>query len=90
MEWQTALTIIVSVITAHAVVLGLVAGLINKRMEDTNERIEDANKRIDETNKRIDELKADTNRRLDRIEDEIREIRQLLYKFLEVPQRSGN
>ena len=71
MEWQTALTIIVSVITAHAVVLGLVAGLLNKRIEDTN--------------KRMDYL----NRRLDRIEDEIREIRQLLYKFLEVPQKGG-
>ncbi len=61
-----------SLITAHAVVLGLVAGLINKRIEDTNKRIDDL------------------NRRLDRIEDGIREIRQLLYKFLEVPQRSGN
>ncbi len=76
MEWQTALTIIVSVITAHAVVLGLVAGLLNKRIEDTN--------------KRMDDLKVDINKRLDRIEEEIREIRQLLYKFLEVPQRSGN
>ncbi len=74
MEWQTALTIIVSVITAHAVVLGLVAGLINKRIEDTN--------------KRIDDLKVDINKRLDRIEEGIREIRQLLYKFLEVPQKS--
>ncbi len=71
MEWQTALTIILSVITAHAVVLGLVAGLINKRIEDTNKRIDDL------------------NRHLDRIEDEIREIRQLLYKFLEVPQKGG-
>jgi len=76
MEWQTALTIIVSVITAHAVVLGLVAGLINKRIEDTN--------------KRIDDLKVDINKRLDRIEEEIREIRQLLYKFLEVPQKGGS
>ncbi|WPM32477.1 hypothetical protein IAE16_02090 [Hydrogenobacter sp. T-2] len=83
MEWQTVLTVILSVITAHAVVLGLVAGLINKRIEDTN-------KRIDETNKRIDELKADVNRRFDKVEDEIREIRQLLYKFLEVPQKSGD
>ncbi|QID32818.1 hypothetical protein [Pampinifervens florentissimum] len=83
MEWQTALTIILSVITAHAVVLGLVAGLINKRIDDTN-------KRIDETSKRIDELKADVSRRFDKIEEEIREIRQLLYKFLEVPQKSGD
>ncbi len=74
MEWHTALTIILSVITAHAVVLGLVAGLLNKRIEDTN--------------KRIDDLKVDINKRLDRIEEEIREIRQLLYKFLEVPQKS--
>ncbi len=76
MEWQTALTIIVSVITAHAVVLGLVAGLLNKRIEDTN--------------KRMDDLKMDINKRLDRIEEEIREIRQLLYKFLEVPQKGGS
>ncbi|MEJ7619556.1 MAG: hypothetical protein WKI46_01890 [Aquificaceae bacterium] len=76
MEWQTALTIIVSVITAHAVVLGLVAGLLNKRIEDTN--------------KRMDDLKVDINKRLDRIEEEIREIRQLLYKFLEVPQKGGS
>ncbi len=76
MEWQTALTIIVSLITAHAVVLGLVAGLINKRIEDTN--------------KRIDDLKMDINKRLDRIEEETREIRQLLYKFLEVPQKGGS
>ncbi len=74
MEWHTALTIILSVITAHAVVLGLVAGLLNKRIEDTN--------------KRMDDLKVDINKRLDRIEEEIREIRQLLYKFLEVPQKS--
>ena len=76
MEWQTALTIIVSVITAYAVVLGLVAGLLNKRIEDTN--------------KRMDDLKVDINKRLDRIEEEIREIRQLLYKFLEVPQKGGS
>jgi hypothetical protein len=67
MEWQTALTIIVSIITAHVVVLGLVAGLFNKRIED---------------------LREDTNRRFDRVEEEIRdlkqeirEIRQLLYRF---------
>ncbi len=74
MEWQTALTIIVSVITAHAVVLGLVAGLINKRIEDTNKRMAD--------------LKMDINKRLDKIEEETRDIRQLLYKFFEVPQKS--
>jgi len=34
-------------------------------------------------NKRID----DVNRRLDKIEEDIREIRQLFYKFFEVPKK---
>ena len=57
MEWQTALTIIVSVITAHAVVLGLVAGLINKRIEDTNKRIDDLNRRLDRIEDEIREIR---------------------------------
>jgi uncharacterized protein YoxC len=36
-------------------------------------------------NKRID----DVNRRLDKIEEDIREIRQLLYKFFEVPKKES-
>jgi len=36
-------------------------------------------------NKRID----DVNRRLDKIEEDIREIRQLLYKFFEIPKKEG-
>ncbi len=57
MEWQTALTIIVSLITAHAVVLGLVAGLINKRIEDTNKRIDDLNRRLDRIEDEIREIR---------------------------------
>ncbi len=57
MEWQTALTIILSVITAHAVVLGLVAGLINKRIEDTNKRIDDLNRRLDRIEDEIREIR---------------------------------
>ena len=57
MEWQIALTIIVSVITAHAVVLGLVAGLINKRIEDTNKRIDDLNRRLDRIEDEIREIR---------------------------------
>ena len=37
-------------------------------------------------NKRID----DVNRRLDKIEEDIREIRQLFYKFFEVPKKKVN
>ena len=36
-------------------------------------------------NKRID----DVNRRLDKIEEDIREIRQLFYKFFEIPKKEG-
>ena len=40
-------------------------------------------------NKRIDDLRQDINRRLDKIEEDIREIRQLFYKFLEVPKKES-
>jgi hypothetical protein len=40
-------------------------------------------------NKRIDDLRQDINRRLDKIEEDIREIRQLFYKFFEIPKKEG-
>ena len=36
-------------------------------------------------NKRID----DVNRRLDKIEEDVREIRQLFYKFFEISKKEG-
>ncbi|SNZ15036.1 hypothetical protein [Hydrogenobacter hydrogenophilus] len=62
MEWVQALTVIAS-LTA---VIGIVAQLLNKR---------------------IDDLRQDMDRRLDRLEQDIREIRQLLYKIFEVPHK---
>ncbi len=62
MEWVQALTVIAS-LTA---VIGIVANLLNKR---------------------IDDLRQDMDRRLDRLEQDIREIRQLLYKAFETPHR---
>ena len=38
-------------------------------------------------NKRIDDLREDLNRRMDKLEDELKEIRMLLYKVLEVPHK---
>jgi len=38
-------------------------------------------------NKRIDDLREDLNRRMDRLEDDIKDIRMLLYKVLEVPHK---
>jgi hypothetical protein len=40
-------------------------------------------------NKRIDDLRQDINRRLDKIEEDIREIRQLFYKFFEISKKGG-
>jgi hypothetical protein len=40
-------------------------------------------------NKRIDDLRQDVNRRLDKIEEDVREIRQLFYKFFEISKKEG-
>ena len=40
-------------------------------------------------NKRIDDLRQDINRRLDKIEEDVREIRQLFYKFFEISKKEG-
>jgi len=40
-------------------------------------------------NKRIDDLRQDVNRRLDKIEEDVREIRQLFYKFFEIPKKES-
>ncbi|MEO0224229.1 MAG: hypothetical protein ABIL76_03950 [candidate division WOR-3 bacterium] len=61
MEWIQALTIIASLF----VFIGIVANLLNKRIDDIN-------------------------RRLDKLEEDIREIRQILYKIFETPKKEGN
>jgi len=38
-------------------------------------------------NKRIDDLSQDINRQLNIIEQDIREIRQILYKVIEIPKK---
>ena len=40
-------------------------------------------------NKRIDDLRQDINRRLEKIEEDVREIRQLFYKFFEISKKEG-
>jgi len=40
-------------------------------------------------NKRIDDLRQDVNRRLDKIEEDVREIRQLFYKFFEISKKES-
>ncbi len=80
MDWMQTITIIASFVG----MLGIVASLFNKRIEDTNKRIDDLRQDMD---RRLDDLKQDMDKRFDKIEQDIREIRQLLYKVFEVPHK---
>jgi uncharacterized protein Yka (UPF0111/DUF47 family) len=51
--------------------------------------VQQINKRIDSVEKRIDELREDMYRRFDELREEIKEIKLLLYKVLEVPHKQG-
>jgi hypothetical protein len=73
MEWVQVITIIASIIGGNVVIMGIITSVQNKRFDDIN--------------KRIDDLRQDVDRRLDRLEQDIREIRQLLYKAFEVPHK---
>jgi hypothetical protein len=73
MEWVQVITIIASIIGGNVVIMGIITSVQNKRFDDIN--------------KRIDDLRQDVDRRLDRLEQDIREIRQLLYKAFELPHR---
>ncbi len=67
----------ITVISAITMVVGIAVGLLNKR--------------IDDTNRHIDELKQEMDRGFDELgrelKEEIREIRILLYKVFEVPNK---
>jgi chaperonin cofactor prefoldin len=51
--------------------------------------VQQINKRIDTVGKRIDDLRDDMDRRFDELREEIKEIKLLLYKVLEVPHKQG-
>jgi F0F1-type ATP synthase membrane subunit b/b' len=59
---------------------------INKRIDTVEKRIDD---RINAVEKRIDDLRVDMDRRFDELREEIKEIKLLLYKVLEVPHKQG-
>ncbi|QWK19162.1 MAG: hypothetical protein KNN13_06550 [Hydrogenobacter thermophilus] len=80
MEWVQALTVIAS-LTA---VIGIVANLLNKRIEDLGRNVD---RRIDDLKQDVDRRFSEMDRRLDRLEQDIREIRQLFYKLFEVPHK---
>jgi len=73
MGWEQVLTIIVGTSSIVGAIITLAVSLINKRFEDMNKRFEDMNRRIDSLERRM--------------ESELKEIKFLLYKFLEVPHK---
>jgi flagellar capping protein FliD len=58
-------------------------------VQQINKRIDSVEKRIDAVERRIDELREDMYRRFDELREEIKEIKILLYKVLEVPHKQG-
>jgi hypothetical protein len=48
------------------------------------------NKRIDDLRQDINRRFEDTDKRLDRMEQDVREIRQILYKIFEIPRKESD
>ena len=71
MDWFQVLTIIFGI-----------AGFMSIFMLLINKQIDTVNKRIDDLRQDMDRRFEDVNRRLDKLEEDIKEIRQLLYKVL--------
>ena len=71
MDWGQVLTIIFGV-----------AGFMSIFVFLINRQIDMVNRRIDSVEKRIDDLRKDMDYRFERLEQEIKEIRELLYKVL--------
>ena len=66
---------------------------VNRRIDDVHRRIDDGvnslqrqiddtNRRIDDTNQRMNEGFASVNRRIDEVQNDIREIRTMLFETL--------
>ena len=71
MDWGQVLTIIFGT----AGFMGIFMLLMNKRIDDLRQ---DMDRRFQDVNNRFNDI----NRRLDKLEEDIKEIRQLLYKVL--------
>jgi hypothetical protein len=65
-----------TIITSLIVFISIVSNLLNKRIDDLRQ---DINRRFE-----------DTNKRLDRMEQDVREIRQILYKIFEIPRKESD
>jgi F0F1-type ATP synthase membrane subunit b/b' len=84
---------LVGILATFTWIMWMFVQQINKRIDTVEKRIDD---RINAVEKRIDDLRDDMDRRFDELREEIKylreeikEIRLLLYKVLEVPHKQG-
>ena len=64
-------------------VIGNNYNALSQRIGDTNQRIDDTNQRIDETNRRIVMVETSLNKRIDSLEEDIKENNSLIQKIQE-------
>jgi Mg2+ and Co2+ transporter CorA len=89
MEFKDYIAILgglVGILTTFTGIMWMLVQQINKRIDAVDKRIDD---RINAVEKRIDELRDDMDRRFGELREEIKEIKLLLYKVLEVPHKQG-
>jgi hypothetical protein len=75
---------LVGILATFTGIMWMLVQQINKRIDAVEKRID---YRIDAVEKRIDELREDMDRRFDELREEIKEIKLLLYKVLEIPHK---
>ncbi len=78
MDWFQVLTIIFGI----AGFMSIFVFLINRQIDAINRQIDIVNKRIEDLRQDMDRRFEDVSRRLDKLEEDIKEIRQLLYRVL--------
>jgi len=84
---------LIGILATFTGIMWMLVQQINKRIDTVEKRIDD---RINAVEKRIDDLRDDVDRRFGELREEIKglreeikEIRLLLYKVLEVPHKQG-
>jgi predicted PurR-regulated permease PerM len=83
-DYVAILSGLVGILATFTGIMWMLVQQINKRIDAVEKRID---YRIDAVEKRIDELREDMDRRFDELREEIKEVKLLLYKVLEVPHK---
>jgi len=100
MEFRDYIAILgglVGVLATFTGIMWMFVQQINKRVDTVEKRIDDrinaVEKRIDDLrddmDRRFGELRSDMDRRFGELREEIKEIKLLLHKVLEVPHKQG-